>query len=415
MARLKKGEWVDYSEGMKLRREILRLVAGRVDLADLEAFLRARPETLEYARFRAVHDRLRTPWRRWPERLRNGQIKGDDFSAEDVGFYAYAQFAAQRQMDALATDCRKRSVQLYLDLPVGVNRGGFDVWRQNSLFASQASVGAPPDMFFSQGQNWNFPPMIPERMRQTGYAHIRDYLRFQMSHAGTLRIDHVMGLHRLYWIPPGFSAEKGAYVRYPAKELHAIVCLESHRNRCEIVGENLGTVPAEVNLAMDKHGYRKMYVVQFEQRDKRPALARPAQNAVASLETHDTPTFTAHWLGEDIGFRVKLGQLNREHAAVERERRRKLNSATEMFLIVRCLLQRSQHSPLPVMRALTNWLRRSGAGIVLLALESLWEEKNPQNVPGTMNEYPNWRRKSALALEEIEKTIRLSDFVKGSD
>jgi 4-alpha-glucanotransferase len=413
--RLRSGQWVDYSQGMKLRRGILQLLAPHANETEMDNFLRKRPDVLQYAQFRAVHDRLRTSWQHWPERLRDGRIKFTDFSAEDERFFLFAQFAAQRQMDEMAAECRTRNVYLYLDLPVGVNRCGFDVWRHKNLFASDASVGAPPDMFFNQGQNWNFPPMIPERMRQTGYAHIRDYLRFQMRHAGILRIDHVMGLHRLYWIPPGFSADEGAYIKYPAEELHAIVCLESHRNRCEIIGENLGTVPAEVNRAMDEHRYRKMYVVQFEQRDKSPALARPAQNAVASLETHDTPTFAAHWLGEDIGFRAKLGQLNREQVVAERERRRKLNTATEKFLIVRRLLQQSQHNPLPIMRVLTSWLRRSAAGIVLLALESLWEEKKPQNVPGTMDEYPNWRRKSALSLEEIEKTVRLSNFVEGSN
>src|SRR5262249_34931637 len=151
-------------------------------------------------------------------------------------------------------------------------------------------------------------------LRRTGYRHVIEYLRFQMRHAGRLRIDHVMGLHRLYWIPPGFSAQDGAYVHYGSEELHASVCLESHRNQCEIVGENLGIVPEAVNRAMDEHRYRKMYVVQFEQRIGPKPLKQPPKNCVAMLDTHDTPTFAAYWRGLDIRLRVKLGLLTQAEA-----------------------------------------------------------------------------------------------------
>jgi 4-alpha-glucanotransferase len=354
----------------------------------------------EYARFRAVYDRLGVSWEKWPERLRGGRIRPEDYDAAAENYHSYAQWAAQRQMNELVENYRRKGLRLYLDLPLGVNRNGFDVWREQEVFACEANAGAPPDMFFSKGQNWGFPPVMPERLRQTRYQHVIEYLRFQMRHAGMLRIDHVMGLHRLYWIPPGFSAEAGAYVRYPAEELHAVVCLESHRNRCEIIGENLGTVPAEVNQAMDRHGHGRMYVVQFEQQAKKEALRPPAENTVASLDTHDTPTFTAHWRGLDIPFRAKLGLLRREQIKKERATRKKLNLWTLRFLRRKGLLAGGRSETPAVMNALVRWLGKSQAKMVLVSLEDLWGETRPQNVPGTMTEYPNWSRKAKMSLED---------------
>ena len=165
----------------------------------------------------------------------------------------------------------------------------------------EASAGAPPDLFFSKGQDWGFAPLHPRRIRESGYRYVLAFLRFQMHHARLLRIDHVMGLHRLYWVPRGFEARQGTYVNYPAEELHAIFNLESHRNRTRLVGENLGTVPPAVNESMERHGLREMFVVQFEERpDPKAALRSPPALSVASLNTHDTPTFAAHWRGDDL-------------------------------------------------------------------------------------------------------------------
>ena len=397
--------WVDYRQQMALRREVLQLLARfffqKMSQAGFQKFLRERPLTRDYARFRAVYDRVGLPWQLWPQRLREGAIQDGDYDADDEQYHLYSQWAVQRQMESLVANSRNRNLSLYLDLPVGVNRTGFDVWREQGLFAPEPSAGAPPDAFFSQGQNWGFPPMIPERLRETGYRHVIDYLRFQMRHAGMLRIDHVMGLHRMYWIPQEFPASQGAYVRYPAEELHAIVCLESHRNQCEIIGENLGTVPPEVNQAMREHGHGRMYVVQFEQRPEKRALKEPSSNMVASLDTHDTATFPAYWRGLDIPFRAKLGLLKKGEVAGERLRRKELNRCSAKFLKRKGFLRSERADADAVMRALLRWLRAGPARVVLISLEDLWEETRPQNVPGTSAEYPNWRRKAKWSLEKI--------------
>jgi 4-alpha-glucanotransferase len=399
----RRSEWVDYGSGMRLRREILELLAAAANQGRLETFARENPLVREYARFRAVCGRLDRPWQEWPGRLRGGKIQAGDFSPKDERYHLYCQWAAQRQIEQVIADLRDRGQKLYLDLPVGVNRHGFDVWRNQDLFVSEVNVGAPPDMFFSKGQNWGFPPMNPRALRQSGYRHVIEYLRSQMGHAGMLRIDHVMGLHRLYWIPPGFSARDGTYVRYPAEELHAILCLESHRNRCEIVGENLGNVPQEVNRAMDKHRYRKMYVVQFEQRPGKRPLKTPPKKCVAMLDTHDTPTFAAYWRGLDIYLRVKLGLLNRAEAKSERANRKKVDADTARFLVKRGFLKTERAGTNAVMRALLAWLREKGVGMALTSLEDLWCETRPQNVPGVWREYRNWRRKCAFSLERIQE------------
>ena len=233
--------------------------------------------------------------------MREGSIRNNDFEEATQRFHLYIQWLAHGQVDELIERGEKNGVSLYLDLPLGVNPDGYDVWRERESFALGASAGAPPDLFFSKGQDWGFAPLHPQRIRESGYQYVLKFLRFQMRYARLLRIDHVMGLHRLYWVPRGFAARQGTYVNYPAEELHAIFNLESHRNRTRLVGENLGTVPPMVNQSMERHGLRSMFVVQFEERpEPKAALGSPAALSVASLNTHDTPTFAAHWRGDDL-------------------------------------------------------------------------------------------------------------------
>ncbi|HSU56148.1 MAG TPA: 4-alpha-glucanotransferase, partial [Candidatus Dormibacteraeota bacterium] len=259
--------------------------------------------------------------------------------------------------------------------------------------------------FFSKGQNWGFPPLHPERIREQHYDYVRQYLQFQMRHAGMLRIDHVMGLHRLYWIPSGSSATEGAYVRYNAEEFYALLSLESHRHQTLLVGENLGTVPPEVNEAMKRHALRGMYVLQFEQRaDPKKALKPPRTQVVASVNTHDTPTFAAHLRGEDIKLVAQLGLFSRTEAARQIKGRFKLVKALSHFLRSRTKkISRltNREGSLDLLGACLEWLANSQAEFVLVNLEDLWSEIEPQNVPGTSDEVPNWRRKARLTIEEI--------------
>ncbi len=325
----------------------------------------------------------------------------------DLGLVGLAELGADTgilrcngEFATMLASCRKCGVKFYLDLPLGVNPDGYDVWANQQLFANGASVGAPPDAFFTRGQDWGFPPLNPQTIRHQGYRYVIDYLRFQMRHTGVLRLDHVMGLHRLWWVPRGAGAADGAYVSYNAEELYAILCLESHRHQTVLVGENLGTVPPEVNRSMKRHGLRTMYVAQYEmQPNARRPLRDPPRDCVASINTHDMPMWAAHWKGLDIADRQRLGLLRPKEAREERKRRAKLRQALAGYLRRKKLLTAKPNAQ-NVFAALVKFLCRSEAELVLVNLEDLWLETEPQNTPGTSSERVNWQRKARLSLEE---------------
>jgi 4-alpha-glucanotransferase len=337
--------------------------------------------------------------------MRDGHLRAGDFAEAARRYQMFVQWLAQEQMDAVLAACRERGVKFHLDLPLGVNPDGYDVWRERDSFARGASVGAPPDAFFTKGQDWGFPPLHPPRVREGGYRYVIDYLRFQMRHTGLLRLDHVMGLHRLWWVPRGASAADGAYVSYNADELYAILSLESHRHQTMLVGENLGTVPPAVNGSMKRHGIRKMFVLQYETHpDAKQTLREPPRDCVASLNTHDMPMWAAHWKGLDIADRRKLGLMTSEQARAERKRRAQLRAALVKFLRRKRLLT-GRPNARTVLHALLTFLGRSRAELVLVNLEDLWLETRPQNTPGTCTERVNWRRKAKLPIERAASVL----------
>jgi 4-alpha-glucanotransferase len=276
-------------------------------------------------------------------------------------------------------------------------------------------VGAPPDAFFTRGQAWGFPPLHPERAREQGHRHLIACLRHHLEQAGALRIDHIMGLHRLFWVPKGMEPRDGVYVRYPAEELYSILCLESHRHRSLIVGENLGTVPAYVNRALARHGILGMYVAQYATTAKVAMALRPVPSrSVASINTHDMPPFAAFWRGLDIGDRRALGLLTQRGAERERQRRQALKRSLVSFLRRQGWL-RGSASAFSVLRACLAHLAASPARLLLVNLEDLWLETKPQNVPGTVDERPNWRRKARHSLEALCQMPQVADTLREID
>jgi len=414
---------VDYARLMFLKRRVFEEMAHRFfsrpsrRLAEFERFLEEKPEVLDYAAFRAVLDRRGEAWPSWPERLREGTLAPADYDEEDRRYHLWVQWAAADQMRSVALEARRRGPGLYLDLPLGVEGASYDVWRERAIFARGAAAGAPPDAFFTQGQNWGFPPLAPGRLRERSYGYFVDCLRHHLEHAGLLRIDHVMQLHRLFWIPEGMAAADGVYVTYPANELYAVLSLESHRHRAVIVGENLGTVPPEVGEAMDRHGVLGMYVVQYELQPGSTGSLEgrvPPAATVASLNTHDMPTFRSFWTGADVDDLESLGVFDAAQARAERERREALK---------RGLAERLQARPAgddaalceAVLRHLLEWLAASPARLVLVNLEDLWGETEPQNVPGTTSERPNWRRKARLTFEELSSRPAIAALLQSID
>jgi 4-alpha-glucanotransferase len=413
-----RGRLVDLRAEMRAQREALQALAqcafadpGRRET--LAAWAESHPVLADYARFRAVLERRRRPWREWPAPLRDGTVRPGDYDEAAYRTYLYAQWLAETQIAALARRARERGPGLYLDLPLGVHPDGYDVWRERVVFAAGVSGGAPPDPFFTRGQVWGFPPLHPVRLRAQGYRYLVAVLRHHLRHAGLLRIDHVMALHRLFWVPEGMEAPDGAYVRYPAEELYALLSVESHRHRAAIAGEDLGTVPGYIRRAMRRHGLYGTYVAQYEARPATPPLPPVPPYALAGVNTHDMPTFAAFWAGRDIADRRALGLLDAEGVRRERERREALRRHLAVFLRRGGWLgsapkrrggkagEGTVDRARTVLHGLLRWLAASPAHLLLVTLEDLWLERDPQNVPGTGLERPNWRRRLRYPVERL--------------
>ena len=403
LAAIRRARHVDYGRVMQLKRRVLELLAAEVETRDdarAAAFRRfGRPGSAvrRYAAFRAVGERLARPWPEWPAGLRAGRLSDGDYDPASQRYHAYVQWIAAQQIAALGDRARASGSGLSLDMPVGVHAHGYDVWAHRALFATGVAAGAPSDALFAKGQNWTLPPLLPEAIRLDRYRYVRATLGHAAAHATTLRLDHVMGLHRLFWIPDGSAATAGVYVRYCPEELYAVLAIESHRHRVAIIGENLGTVPPAVNRAVVAHGLRTMYVQQFE---IRPERARPLgmvrRRAVASLNTHDTPTFSGFLHGHDVDTGVALGWVTPRQAAAQRRRRARLLRA-----LARALGATARASDAELLRRCLGRLARSGASLVQVSLEDLWGETAPHNVPGTGTERPNWRRRARFAFEQF--------------
>jgi len=403
LARIRGGERVPYRETWGLQRRLLDHLseawaqtlpeAARLEElgeTDFRRFLRRYPDAPRYAAFRGVVEAGAGDWRGWPDAWRTQGIPESIPDAVAFRRHLYAQFRFVHQLEEVLPRSNQ-GAGLYLDLPLGAHPSGYDLWANPGLFAEGASLGAPPDGLQEEGQSWGLPPILPDAARREGYGHLRRILGRLLPHARILRIDHVMGLHRLYWVPPGESATRGAYVQYPAEELYAILALESHRHETILIGEDLGTVPPEIRTEMDQRGLRRMYVVPFEFSRRNPGAMRPVPpGSVASVGTHDTPPFAALWREEGIrsGLRAFHGD-----AAWE---------------------ARSEPDPLAVLRRVLSWLGKSPAGVVVVNLEDLWLEDRPQNEPGTSGDL-NWSRRARFPLEAFTRAPAVASSLRTLD
>ena len=362
-------------------------------------------------------------WPVWPENFRDPRAptvaEWAQANQARVEYYEYLQWQADQQ---LATVGRRSyelglGVGVYQDLAVSVDRGGAETWGLQSLYALDVSIGAPPDELALQGQDWGLPPLVPQSLRAAAYAPFIATLRANMRHGGALRIDHVMGLMRLFWVPAGATAKDGAYVNYPFGDLLGVLALESQRNRCLVIGEDLGTVPDEVRAAltpMNVLSYRLFYFERTDTGDFKPPPAYP-ERALASIGTHDLPTLTGYWKGQDIVERERLhlfpSDQQREQQILQRaqDRARMLMALKREGLLPEGMTVDPASSPemTPALaRALHVYLARSPAKVVMVQPEDIVGETRQANLPGTVDEYPNWRRKLALDWDDIAKDTR---------
>jgi len=372
-----------------------------------------------HAAFDALHDNFREQygggWPQWPKAYRNPRSSAvQEYVARhayDVEFYLYAQWLAHGQL-AAAQQCARdagMSIGLYGDLAVGANPAGSEVWSNQALYVQDASVGAPPDPLALSGQDWGIPPIDPHRLREQRLAPFVELLRHNMRKVGALRIDHVMSLFRLWWVPRGSSAASGVYVHYPLDELANTLAEESARTQCLVVGEDLGTVPDEVRRAMEQRQLFHYKVLLFEKHgDGRfKAPSEYPHHAMATATTHDLPPLRAWWQGDDMALRDRLGL----YPSVETAQHLHAERTGDCHALLRALNEAGlwhwqEREPLPAFslalaRAIHLYLGVSNAALVLVQLEDLIGMTDPVNVPGTHIEHANWQRKLTATTHEI--------------
>jgi glycogen operon protein len=411
-AALSKQPLIDYPAVWALKAKALEAAfAANGQDPEFEAFIAAAGEPLRrFATFVAVREtRPGEPWRSWPAELHDPDGAGiAAFAAAHaprVRFHQYMQWLCERQLGAAATRAGL-PLGFCRDLAVGAAPDGAEAWANADLLADGVSIGAPPDPLGPQGQNWGLPPYDPHRFAAGGWRAAAELYAANMRHAGALRIDHVMGLARQFWVPDGAEGADGAYVAYPLEALLGELALESERARCVIVGEDLGTVPPGLRERLAKAAVLSYRVLAFE-RDgeafRRPA-AYPAL-ALACAATHDLPTLAGWWAGADIDERLSLALMTVAEADAARaerdaDRRRLLAALTAEGLTPAGAEPPAALTP-EIAAAIHAFIAASPSLIALAQVEDLAGETTAVNLPGTNRERPNWRRRIAAPLDEI--------------
>ena len=419
LAALREKPFVDYTGVAMVKAPALKLCFAALGGARAEKFadfVRAGGDSL--ARF-ALHEALVARFGRnvadWPEDYRAGEGKAvKAFTKEAVraiDFAMYVQWCAAEQLEIAAAAGRKRGVKLYRDLAVGVESNGAEAWGGND-YISIASVGAPPDLLNTKGQDWGLPPFSPTAMQRDAYASFAALLAANMRDAGALRVDHAMSLMRLFWIPHGSSAAEGGYVAYPFDDLLGIVARESARAKCMVIGEDLGTVPSGFRERMAANHVLSYRILLFEREGDGAFIAPDAypELALAATGTHDMPPLAGWLIGDDIDLRARLSG-NDEEAGRERASREVDISQLRAALLAHGDLPESgAYDAEQLMLASYRFLAKTPARIVMLQIEDAIGEITPVNVPGTDREYPNWRRKLHVDLETIASDERFERF-----
>jgi len=447
LSSLRAGKFVDYSRVADSKMRVLEILYrhfcdyhmknGTAREKEFREFQRLGGEALErQALFEALQEHFQqqdpdiSGWPAWPEAYGSPQseaVKSFAVSRRDrVEFFQYLQWQAEEQLGHIDETCGELGLDagLYRDLAVSVDKDGGEAWSNQSVYALDANVGAPPDDFNFLGQDWGLPPMIPFRLYEEAYRPFIQIIRNNMRHAGALRIDHIMAFHRLFWIPSGMTPEKGAYCRYPLQDFLGILALESQRNHCMVIGEDLGTVPEEVRKAMAEWNVFAYRVLYFERVDGGSAFKAPDSypaKAVATVTTHDLPTLKGYWIGRDNEVREALdlfpGMEVKERQIRDRDSAR---SALLKALKQRGLLPKGQEQDPAFVPGMTpelvlavhRFLARTPCQIQMIQLEDVLGERDQVNMPGTVEQYPNWRRKVTVDLREIFDSARCIELCK---
>ncbi|GHG93376.1 4-alpha-glucanotransferase [Streptomyces lanatus] len=429
---LEKGELIDRDAVWQAKREALELVRevplGPGRRAAYVDFLAREGQALEdHATWCALAEVYGSDWPRWPEGLRDprspetARARGE--LMDRVDFHCRLAWLTDGQLTAAQRAAREAGMPVGIvhDLAVGVHPGGADAWAQQEYFAAGMSVGAPPDAFNARGQDWGLPPWRPDRLAESGYEPYRRLLQGLFRYAGALRIDHVMGLFRLWWVPQGHPPTEGTYVRYDAEAMLAILVLEASRAGAVVIGEDLGTVEPGVRETLRARGVLGTSVLWFERDwdgDGRPLPPDSWRaDCLATATTHDLPSTAARLSGEHVELRDRLGLLTRpleeERAEASADTREWLELLSRLGLLRGTHGGRCASEEEAEIQAVHRFLLRTPARMIGVWLPDSVGDRRPQNLPGTWDQYPNWRLPIAdaegrpVTLEELAASPRM--------
>ena len=440
---LRDANLVQYSEVWSLKLTVLKMLYQQFRknmfdeaLETLEGFRQYQidkgTDLFNFALFEALQahfyeqDSTRKYWPRWPQEFQNSDSQSvTDWAKsnlEAIEFHQYLQWRTEQQLSAANHQCKLQEMRIgiYNDLAVGNEPFSSSCWADQPQYALDIGIGAPPDDFNLLGQNWGLPPQIPHQLKKHQYRLFIQTLRANMHYAGALRIDHVMGLMRLYWVPENYAPDRGTYIAYPFEDLLGILALESQRNRCMIIGEDLGTVPDEVRHQL---WLKKIlsYRILFFEKDWHQGSFKPPDEfpplALCTSGSHDLPTLTGYWQSADLNLRERLNLFpsdeikNQQWHARGRDRYEIKAALHKEGLISDEVLQDdSTVLSNELFLSIQRFLARSRSQLMMVQLEDILLQSEQMNVPGTIDEYPNWRHKIAIDLEDWLEQSEIEQF-----
>ena len=425
LAQTRASDRVEYEQVMRLKRSVLRelhsarLRGPRDRNPAWTAWLEEQGETLQsFATFRALSEHLGHDgdssgnWHDWPEEYRDPRspavLRFREEHREEVDFQCWLQWIIDQQIESAAATAKQggMTIGLYQDLAIGTSPNGSDSWAYPGLFVQGVGIGAPPDPYSASGQDWGLPPIDPRALRERRYDYWIKLVRASLRHSGALRMDHVMGLFRQFWIPAGKTGKEGAYVRFPSEDLLGILALESTRAGALGVGEDLGTVPEDVPPAMRRWHVLSSKVLYFERDDAtgfKPASSY-AEEALATANTHDMPTLAGFWRTHDVEVRREVGLIESD----DEERKARATRDTEKRQLVERLVAEGvlpagkEPGGAALRGAVHAFLCRTPAALVGFSLDDVVGEEEPVNVPGVgSDKFPSWTRRLKFRLEDL--------------
>lgn len=431
---LKKDAFIDYEKVASIKKDALRkcfsmfykqhYLKGSQRAKEFNSFVQKEGRTLEsYALYMSLSERFGSyDYRIWPLGYRSLDSKKTPRFKEEhkkqILFWCYVEWLLYSQLREVskAASSSGMPIGIYQDLAVGTIKGGHEGWLWPDAYADGISLGAPPDDFNPNGQDWGLMTFIPERLRHLRYEPFIKTLRHNLRYSGALRIDHALGLFRLFWIPEGMSPEEGAYVKCYQEELLKIIALESVRNRAVIIAEDLGTVTEEARIALREFGLLSYRVFYFERRWPKRDFLRPEEYpplALCCVNTHDLPTLYGFWKNRDIEIKDSLHIFRTEDALKEEQSRRE----TDKYLMLEALREFLPLDEKPpeiesILIAVYRFLASTACLLISMSLDDLLLEIDQQNLPGTVDKHPNWSRRYSLSVKEILKNERLLEISK---